>query len=345
MSALPNGIQLGPFQIIETIGQGGFGITYHAVDSALRTHVVIKEHLPTSCAYRAQNGWILPRPGANKEYTETLTHARNEMRILQNLRHPNIVRVLQDFEALGTFYYVMPWLNAKNLGESCPPPEQMNESWLIPILRSLLNALGYLHSNKICHRDIKPSNILLLDNKTPIIIDFGAAKILVSSQSGFLIEAPGFTPVEQLQNNGAVGPWSDLYALGASCYKLMTGSAPPRSIDRMAGTAPYIPLKDYPGLTSRYSEGFINTVEKALQLDHRLRWQSANQWAQALPTMEQIPPPPDSTIPFSMAPVPSGAGIPHKLMSTSLAISLCLTCFFIGILIGAVCMCLYVVIF
>ena len=173
--ALRAGVELGQYRIIHTLGQGGFGITYLAEVIGSGEQVVIKENLPSFCALRNPNTLQVTATNPNdelQEYAEYLKRFVNEARLLAKLNHPNIVKVLGAFEALGTAYYVMPWVGGQELQKSAPASGVITESWLLPILRTMLSTLEYLHGNNIYHRDVKPANILLTEDGNPVLMIF-----------------------------------------------------------------------------------------------------------------------------------------------------------------------------
>ena len=299
MQTLPNGTLLHTYRIERTLGQGGFGVTYLAHDMEEDCKVVIKENLPTAFAHRDSTS-LYVHPTGDGELKENFEWALerfiDEARTIASLNHPNIVQVKRAFRMLGTAFYVMPWVGGNELGKIAPSPDQITEEWLRPILLPLLDALSYLHSNNLQHRDIKPANILIDNQGTPTLIDFGAARALVSEHSATAIESAGYTPVEQLQAHSQKGPWTDLYALGATCYKLITGERPPRSIDRLVKNDPYRPLVNEPQLHTRFSVPFLSAIDKALSLWAEDRWQSSEEWVTTLSEAPEaprnIPPPP-----------------------------------------------------
>ena len=149
--ALPEGIELGKYRLIRKIGQGGFGITYLALHTESKEQVVVKENMPTFYAYRSEKTLTihpLDDGEAKENYLHTLQRFVDEARTLARLHHPNIVRVLEAFEALGTAYYVMPLITGKELHKAAPAV--VDEAWLAPILRTLLGALDYLHGKTCC---------------------------------------------------------------------------------------------------------------------------------------------------------------------------------------------------
>lgn len=287
------GTVLGKYVIESLLGVGGFGITYLARCLETDTQVVIKENMPGALARRApESQWVTPQGNSTKAgFDWALDRFVKEARLLAGLNHRNIVRVTEAFEALGTAYYVMPWVGGKELGKAAPAPGEITEQWLSPMLATLLRTFSYLHRQNLLHRDVKPNNILVQDGDTPVLIDFGAAKAIVAEcddtvgaeRSSVMMVAHGYTPIEQLQTGGKLGPWTDLYALGATCYKVITGTVPPDSISRAARVDPYQPLTQFPELKGRFSRAFLRTIDKALAPDSVNRWQRAEDWLRALP--------------------------------------------------------------
>ncbi|MDO5464395.1 MAG: serine/threonine-protein kinase [Akkermansia sp.] len=289
MLALPARVELGKYRIHRTLGQGGFGITYQAEEITTGEKVVIKENLPTFCAYRTTSLNVVPTNPGDKlqEYPKLLTRFVEEARLLARLDHPNIVKVLGAFEALGTAYYVMPWVGGSELHKASPAPADITEEWLQPILRTLLGALEYLHGKNIYHRDVKPANILLTQEGTPVLIDFGTARAIISDRSATLVGSPGYSPIEQITPHGKGGPWTDIYSLGAACYRLITGERPPDANERLAEDEdPLRPLTSRAELSGRFSTDFLSAIDKAMAMRARNRWQTAAEWLATLPAAQ-----------------------------------------------------------
>ena len=225
---LPEGYLLRDYSIIKMLGHGGFGITYLAQEDITDKLVVIKENYPTTVSFRDMASLTVgPLTDKHKEtYDWALTRFLDEAKTLSRLSHPNIVPILAAFKALGTAYYVMPHVEGTDLHKAAPAPDSLTAEWLLPVLEKILSALDYLHSQGLIHRDIKPNNILLRADGEPILIDFGTARALESTHSHSHIGTPGFMPLEQLSAGGKRGPWTDFYALGATCYYLITGEIP-----------------------------------------------------------------------------------------------------------------------
>ena len=281
--ALPVGTMLGNYIVREVIGSGGFGITYLAQEEITEKLVVIKENYPADISFRDMNSLTVGPAGQSRKeaYEWALTRFLEEAKILSRLSHPNIVPIRNAFKALGTAYYVMPHVEGTELYKAAPAPRNITAEWLLPVLEKILSALGYLHGQGLIHRDIKPNNILINSTGEPILIDFGTARALESTHSHTHIGTPGFMPFEQLSARGKRGPWTDFYALGATCYYLITGELPPHSVDRMEEDE-YLPLAGNPSLAGRFPEHVLSSIDKALIMNRSKRWQSAQEWLDAL---------------------------------------------------------------
>lgn len=291
------------FKVSKVIGQGGFGITYLASDLTTGGQVVIKENLPD--VFAARNPRTLrvePNPGDEEEYDKASQRFYEEALILSRLRHKSIVQVLRAFRGLNTSYYVMPYVGGQDFLKLIRKKLRFTESTLVPMLGSLLSGLAYLHDLNILHRDIKPANILCLKDGTPVLIDFGTARETGRGKVVTVLASPGYAPVEQLQQNGNLGPWSDIYSLGATMYHAVTGKMPPPCMDRVAGHDPYQPLASDPDLLKYNSREFLAGIDKALSLWPEGRWQSAREWMSYLdfhtraPEPESPAPPPSAWV-------------------------------------------------
>jgi formylglycine-generating enzyme required for sulfatase activity len=285
--ALPAGTQVEEFVIERVLGAGGFGITYLARDKRLDRPVVIKENLPAQFCFRDPSSMtVSPRHTHGDDVGNFLWSLENfskEATMLASLDHPGIVKVLRSFEAFGTAYFVMPYVEGLALDELAQRAVEapFSEDELRGLLDRMLDALKYLHDRGIYHRDIKPGNILITNVGMSILIDFGSARQRLSERSMTVVESAGYTPFEQLQSRGNVGPWSDLYALAATIVKIMTGEAPPKTNDRTMGD-PWQPLSDREELRGGYSARFLECLDRALRLPIEERWQNADEWKKKL---------------------------------------------------------------
>lgn len=296
---LPEQFRLGKYTILGTLGQGGFGITYLALNRETNARVVIKENFPFSLAYREPNSNKLrARETGNHPYSfEWYTdNFYKEAQTLTSLNHPNIVRIIEYFKANNTSYFVMPHVEGISLAQYRSQNGQLTSDWIIKLLTQLLNALSYLHTRNLLHRDIKPENILLTPQNTPLLIDFGSAKRVVANKSQTSIVTQGYSPIEQETNtHGNLGPWSDLYALGASMYYLIMGTTPPLWSDRLGHRSSSIDLTSDTSVSSEYSKLLLWSIDKAMELMPENRWQSADEWLAFLAGRSSQPQPSNST--------------------------------------------------
>jgi len=237
--ALPRGEELADYVIESILGHGGFGITYLARDTNLGSDIALKEYLPQSIAGRNGATQILPNPGVNnaiKDYHWGLREFLKEAQSLAKFKHPNIVRVLRFLQANGTAYMAMEYEKGQSLSRILKDRQgrRLNEQELLKIFLPVLNGLTAVHAAGMLHLDIKPDNIYIREDGTPMLIDFGSARqaIIAADHAQKITLTHGFAPIEQYPDKGKQGPWTDLYALGASMYFCVTGKRPPVSVDR-----------------------------------------------------------------------------------------------------------------
>ena len=292
--ALPAGTRLEEFVIESILGSGGFGVTYLARDTSLGRQVVIKENLPAQFCFRdTHSQTVMPRHTTGEDaenFRWSLENFSKEAAMLASLDHPGIVKVLRSFQGFGTAYFVMPFVEGMTLDElmrlRLRDGQSFTEEELRGLLDRMLSALGYLHERGIYHRDIKPGNILITNEGRPVLIDFGSARQRLSERSMTVVESAGYTPFEQLQSRGNVGPWSDLYALGGTLVKALTGEALPKAMDRAVGDS-WTPLARRVDLSARYSSGFLSGIDRSLAFRVEQRWQKAEEWLAA--SQDEVP--------------------------------------------------------
>ena len=230
-------LQGGKYRIERVLGQGGFGITYLAEHVSAHKRVAIKELFIASQG-QAVNG----RSGNNVTVTNAVNQVlfdkhkekfKKEASRLATLRHKNLVRVYEWFEENGTVYYVMDFIEGESLRDKLNREGALPESLVMNYLQQLLSALQVVHEKNIWHLDIKPENIMVNHNNHIYLIDFGASKHIEQSNgtlttSSMLAYTPGYFPPEQsavtMRN---IGAWTDIYALGATLYNLLTRRNPP----------------------------------------------------------------------------------------------------------------------
>lgn len=229
------------YEIERVLGTGNFGITYRARDRQLDCAVALKEYFPGDLAQRvAHQRTVSPRSQSHHDsYQWGLRRFLDEARTLARFKEPGIVRVNRLFEDNGTAYLVMDYVEGDPLDERVRSKGALNEAAALAVLEPLLLGLQALHGQNILHRDIKPANIFLRSDGQPVLLDFGAAREALKGQNADLttILTPGYAPLEQYTRSEAQGPWSDLYALGATLFHCVAGYAPTPAPDRMARRA------------------------------------------------------------------------------------------------------------
>jgi len=268
-NSLPVGATLGEFEIVDIIGSGGFGIVYLAYDHSLHRQVALKEYMPSNLAVRNNHGIITLRSDNHKEtFQAGLRSFINEARLLAHFDHPSLVKVYRFWESNGTAYMVMPHYQGVTLKEKMRDRDQpLDEKSLKNLLFHLLDALKVLHTDQCYHRDISPDNILILSDDTPILLDFGAARRVITdmTQSLTVILKPGYAPIEQYSDEVTItqGPWTDIYALAAVVYFVITGKAPIPSVSRLVADK-LIPLSK--SAVNQYSVDFLKGIDTALSV-------------------------------------------------------------------------------
>ncbi len=282
-NALPKGYKLDEYTIEHVLGAGGFGITYLALEEKLGRRVAIKEYLPGGLAMRGTDGSsVHPVSSEDKaDYDYGLRRFRDEARTLVNFHHPNIVTVHRFLEANSTAYLVMQYVQGESLYEILKRDKRLPEHELREILLPLLDGLDKVHKAGFLHRDIKPGNIFIQGDGTPVLLDFGAARQALGekSQSITSIVTAGYAPFEQYASKGRQGAWTDLYAMGATLYRGVTGVKPIEAPDRIAGED-FVPAVE--AGKGRYSTGFLEAIDWALSMKASERPQSVAEWRAVL---------------------------------------------------------------
>ncbi len=285
--ALPPGYRLHEYRIDAVLGQGSFGITYLATDVNLDTQVAIKEYLPAELAIRTADSTVRPRSiDVASTLLDGLDQFLVEARTLATFRHPNIVRVARFFEANRTAYMVMDyergsplldwWAEQWRAAQEQPPvadgaptsrqpPPGITEADLVMLLNPLLDGLALVHRTGVLHRDIKPGNICVRESDGSfVLLDFGAAR----PASGDLPDAPsmltpGYAPLEQYTGDNQ-GPWTDLYAVGATLYWMVGGKRPREVMERRR--SPEAEVSAQQAGAGRYGADFLRAIDWALQV-------------------------------------------------------------------------------
>jgi len=285
-NTLPKGFWLNEYQIETVLGKpGGFGITYLATDTHLRQLVAIKEYLPSEFAIREGRSTVYVRSSSYEEsFQWGLKCFIEEARVLARFNHPSIVRVLRFFEANGTAYMVMEYQQGKCLSDYLKQGGILPEEELLTIILPLLDGLQEIHKAGFLHRDIKPNNIYIREDKMPVLLDFGSARYAVGQKSRSVtsIVTPGYAPLEQYDTElNEQGAWTDIYALGAVMYCLISGEAPPAATRRVRKDpmAPAIKIGE-----GKYNKNLLQAIDWALKLSGEDRPQSVEQWREKICT-------------------------------------------------------------
>ena len=280
---LPSGFMLEGYRIDRQLSLGGFSIVYLAYDEH-GTPVAIKEYLPGGLALR-ESGCVLPTiaEGHLATFRQGMKCFFEEGRALAHLNHPNVVRVLNFFRANGTVYLVMQYERGRSLQEHIQKHKgRLKEAFLRTVFSRLLNGLREVHSRKLLHLDIKPANIYLRNDGTPVLLDFGAARQTMSRDSALLktMYTPGYAAPEQFHGHDEkLGPWTDIYAIGASLYACLAAEAPQSADQRQAHDSLTPPVERWDG---KYSRQLLETIEWCMRIDPSARPKSVFELQRAL---------------------------------------------------------------
>ena len=259
-------LQGGKYRIERILGQGGFGITYLATRTADMQKVAIKEFFLKEFCSRDSSLTINISNQGNKDLVERyLQKFLKESRTIAKLNHNNIIRLYDTFQENGTAYYVMEYIKGESLADILKKKGKLIEQEAVNYIQQTAKALEYLHSNNINHLDVKPSNIMVRkSDNSVILIDFGGAKQY--NQTGEQTSTTpiglshGYAPIEQYNVSGvsSFSPQTDIYSLGATLYKLVTGNTPPQAGD--------ILNEGIPALPNYLSQDVKNAINQAMQV-------------------------------------------------------------------------------
>jgi len=283
---LSPGARIDRYTLERQIGGGGFSIVYLANDPETRTQVIVKEYMPRKLAARGDDGRTVITVGEDEKSVERFAQGKKmffqEAATLATLKHPNIVNVTNFFRANGTVYMVMEYAQGINLQEYIRRHNgSLSEKLIRIVFTALLDGLKCIHSRGLLHLDIKPGNIYLRSGGSPLLLDFGAVHEMMQSRQdqASQVITPGFSPIEQLTPGGYVGPWSDIYALGATMRACIEGVAPPPSPER----TPEDHMKPASvAFRRRYSAALLRVIDWAMEVDPLARPQNVDQLLAAL---------------------------------------------------------------
>ena len=280
-------LQGGRYRILSLLGQGGFGITYLAEHTLLGRKVAIKEFFMKDVCNREDNSRVSVPSLGSRELVENFRNKfLKEARLIATFDNPHIISVYDVFEENGTAYYVMEYLEGESLSALVAGGAGIDEEVAVGYVRQVAKALSDIHSRNLLHLDVKPANIMLKDSGEAVLIDFGISKHYddagSQTSSGLVGLSEGYAPMEQYKKGGisSFSPATDIYSLGATLYKLLTGVTPPHASDVYDDGLPALP--------DRISVHVRKAVEAAMQPRRRERPQSAAEFIALLDSDNKV---------------------------------------------------------
>ena len=279
------------YEIGMAIGFGGFGVIYHAWDMQLEIQVAIKEYYPNGLVNRVpgQEKVVVYSGNRRDQFDYGKERFLAEARTMAKFSsHANIVNVYDYFEANNTAYIVMEYLDGislkdylKTVGGKLPTATSLE------IIRPVMEALKSIHAEGVVHRDISPDNIFILKTGQVKVLDFGAARLSIGDEEKTLsvVLKPGYAPPEQYRSKSKQGPFTDIYALGATLYRMLTGAVPEESVDRLVDDQLVLPSALNPEIDKKLE----NIILKAMAINATLRFQSVDELEKALYSDELVP--------------------------------------------------------
>lgn len=279
------------YEIGMAIGFGGFGVIYHAWDMQLEIQVAIKEYYPNGLVNRVpgQEKVVVYSGNRRDQFDYGKERFLAEARTMAKFSsHANIVNVYDYFEANNTAYIVMEYLDGislkdylKTVGGKLPTATSLE------IIRPVMEALKSIHAEGVVHRDISPDNIFILKTGQVKVLDFGAARLSIGDEEKTLsvVLKPGYAPPEQYRSKSKQGPFTDIYALGATLYRMLTGAVPEESVDRLVDDQLVLPSALNPEIDKKLE----NIILKAMAINATLRFQSLDELEKALYSDELVP--------------------------------------------------------
>ena len=321
LSALPIGTVLADDYRIEGIlGQGGFGITYLGIETMFGRKVAIKEYYPRECAARDSGKTV--RPSGTQEDVDHfkwgLDAFEKEAKLLARFDDPHIVGVQRFFKANGTAYFVMDYCDGQPLDEIIRRDGALTLEQLQGIIYPILNSLERIHKEDFLHRDIKPANIFIRSDGSPVLLDFGAARQenVSHSRSVTSLATDGYAAIEQYDAKGRQGPYSDIYGLAATLYRVVTDIKPAPASARILNDT----LEPAQQLAAgKYPAHILEAIDRGLAVRPEMRPSTIQEWRTMFyQGKDQSPAPaiktkiPDEPKPKKTVKIPDGKALPKK---------------------------------
>ncbi len=264
---LPVGTELadGKYTVGETVGAGGFGVTYAAWDHVLDKKVAIKEFMPGEFSTRMPGTKAITIYGGEKseQFQAGMNKFLEESRRLAMFSEVDgIVQIYDYFKENKTAYIVMEFLDGETLADRLKREKKLPFDEAMNIMIPVLDALEAVHKEGMIHRDVAPNNIMLTADGKVKLLDFGAARLATGSYSKSLsvMFKDGFTPEEQYRSRGKQGPWTDVYAAAATLYKMLTGVVPEGALERKVKDELKLPSKRGAKIPSRVDTAIMNAL-------------------------------------------------------------------------------------
>ena len=280
---LPAGTILDQYIIERPLAGGGFSSVYVARQLDDQMQVAIKEYLPRRLAYRNLNNEVVPNDDeARWNFMRGRALFLEEAKVLTRLKHKNIVEVLNFFRANATVYLVMTFEYGKILGEYLLKEKKggVSENFFMAVFPDLLEGVSLVHDSGLLHLDIKPHNILIRSGGDPLLLDFGACQPYPYSERSRVgkVLSNGFSPIEQYETHGVLGPWSDIYAIGATMRMCLDGYFPPTASERAEKDLMAPAAKAF---KRRYPQSLLEAIDWAMAVNPRNRPQSIAEFTSA----------------------------------------------------------------
>lgn len=275
----------GAYQIAEPIGQGGFSLTYLGHEGSRRLPVAIKEMFPVGCVREGLR--IVPANNWDAaSFKDALESFVGEGKLLERFNHPGIVKVYALFEENGSAYLVMEFLQGESLSQGLQRRGAMNQEQALEVARQVGESLQIVHSGGLIHSDVKPENVIRTEDGRLVLLDFGVSRGYLSSKSAkvsMVAVSPGYSPPEQYVRTKTLTPASDIYALSASLFHLLTQRMPPDAVSRRRG-APLPPLVE---LNPTVSNRFWQAIEVGLHEEPDERFDTVKDFMEMLGCLEE----------------------------------------------------------
>lgn len=283
-NSLPDNTRIDNYIIRKTLTRGGFSVIYLCVDAINGERIILKEYMPAKLAMRDESMQVVAQSDATQD---NFRHGRKlflqEAAALANLKHPNIVNVVNFFSANGTVYIAMEYAQGQNLQAYIKKHRgYLSEQFMTTIFPPLLGALRTIHETGFLHLDIKPGNIHIRPGGRPLLLDFGAVHPIMQTRSDqpTQVVTPGYSPIEQYSNHGYVGPWTDIYAIGATMRTCLEDKAPPTAPERHEHDQ-LRPAVDV--FKKKYPVELLKAIDWAMEIDPMLRPQTVDALLAVLP--------------------------------------------------------------